>query len=166
MVIGGAGSEKLECTLRRTEIGFAGIAVGRVGFFRMRPPNDSAERRVELPIQMPTDVVEDVLRLLATMAIVDAPYRPTRVPDYRIHTEFTISTDAGPVRVFNDSPGLVGRVPWAVVYNGKHTVTDAGIPREAYRRISPYLAELRKMTQNELRTLIEAPAPPPSPATE
>jgi len=169
-----------ECTLTRTQTGFAGTCVGRASVTRMYPPYPSAERQYELPVQASTDAAERFLREIAMLPVADGPYRPMRLPDSRFHRELRVVSGAGTVRVFTDSlsipppPALVasgaGKPPWAVEYRGHRMVTDPDGPTRAFRLLGPYLGGIKKMStderqkaMDELERMLLTPEPSPSP---
>lgn len=146
--------------LTRTQTNFAGVGVGWVSLNRMGPTYDSAGRRYELPVQVPTDAAERFLRDLTTVPVSDGPNRPITVVDGFSHVEFAISSDAGVVRIFRDSRrGAL----WAVEYGTQKMVIDSAAPRQAYELIRPYFDEFKKVGRDKFEEMDVAPVPSPSP---
>lgn len=129
----------------------------------MFPDSASLDRQYRLPVQIPTNVVEQFLRDLTAVAVADGPYRPIRVPDSRSHREFRIRSNAGTVRIFTDI--LLGPMekPWAVEYGGRQMLIDSSAPWRAYGLIRPYFDEFRRQRTEEFREMNRALEPSPSP---
>ena len=153
------GSEQYSLT--RTQTTFSGLGVGWMRLNRLFPTAHSAERRYELPVQVPTDVAEHFLRDLTTVPIADGPNVPIRVADGFYHVEFAILSDAGRVGISVDSRrGAL----WTVEYGARQMViTDSAPPWGAYQLIRPYFEGFKKMGRDKLEEMDLEPAPSPSP---
>jgi hypothetical protein len=157
---GGAGAShvKEQYTLIRTQTDFLGVGTGDVRFWvSIWSDAPDAERRFQLPVQIPADSAERFLRALTTVPVADGPPYQEGDLDVTMNLEFAISSDAGPVRIFGYlgwDPDRWPPMPWAVEYRGRQMIIDSAGPWEAYQLIRPYVGELRQQTRpyvDELR---------------